>query len=252
MAGANPAQPFDAHQLDVLQLLAAQLAASVESAHLHEELHDLIGRLLVAQEEERRRVAYDVHDSLAQVAASTHQHLQALARHYRPRTAVARAELAQALELALRTVRETRRVIADLRPTVLDDFGLATALRLEVDGLRASGWDIDFDDGLGEQRLGPATETALFRIAQEALTNVRKHAQTTRAHVALRRTDQVLRLEVRDWGRGFRAGEPHPASAPGERIGLRGMQERMALLGGRCMVRSSPGAGTQVVAEIGM
>jgi signal transduction histidine kinase/CheY-like chemotaxis protein len=243
-------RPLDAHDLDALQLLAAQLAASVESAELHDKLRDLIGRLLVAQEEERRRIAYDVHDGLAQVAAGAHQHLQAFARKHRPRTTEARDDLERALSLVQRTVRETRQVIADLRPTALDDFGLATALRLELERLEAQGWSVSYESSLGQGRVPAHIETALFRVAQEALSNVRKHAQTTSVEVKLELDDGVLRMEIVDFGRGFDSSETRRMAGPGERVGLPGMHERIALLGGRCTVRSTLGAGTRVTAEV--
>jgi signal transduction histidine kinase/CheY-like chemotaxis protein len=242
---------------EILGSLALQAASALENARLYRELGEreqqlqaLVGRLLVAQEEERRRVAYDVHDGVAQVAASAHQHLQAYARYHRPRSPDARVDLERALDMARRTVGEARRVIADLRPTVLDDFGLATALRRQVDALRAEGWQVSYDETLGAGRLPPAVETALFRVAQEALANVRKHAATTRVHLGLRRKGRVVRLEVQDWGRGFRPTAARDGAGPGERVGLPGMQERVALLGGRCRVHSRPGAGTRVVAEV--
>jgi signal transduction histidine kinase len=242
---------------EILGSLALQAASALDNARLYRELAEreqqlqaLVGQLLVAQEEERRRVAYDVHDGVAQVAAAAHQHLQAYARFHRPRSAEGRADLERALEMARRTVGEARRVIADLRPTVLDDFGLATALRRQVDGLRAEGWQITYDEAVGPGRLPPAVETALFRVAQEALANVRKHAGTTRVHLTLRRKSGAVRLEVQDWGRGFRPTAARTGAGPGERVGLPGMQERVALLGGRCRVHSRPGAGTRVVAEV--
>ena len=242
---------------EILGSLVLQAASALENARLYRELGEreqqlqaLVGRLLVAQEEERRRVAYDVHDGVAQVAASAHQHLQAYARFHRPRSAEARVDLERALDLARRTVGEARRVIADLRPTVLDDFGLATALRRQVEALRAEGWEVSYDDLLGAERLPSAVETGLFRVAQEALANVRKHATTTRVHLALRRKGRAVRLEVQDWGRGFQPTAARDGAGPGERVGLPGMQERVALLGGRCRVQSRPGAGTRVVAEI--
>src|SRR6266700_73908 len=201
-------------------------------------------------EEERHHVAYELHDGLAQVVASTHQHLQAFASHYRPHSPQARQELDQALELAQRSVREARRLIAGLRPTALDDFGLATALRLQVEARRPEGWTITFGETLGSERLPPTIETTLFGVAQEALTNARKHASTTRARLALERHASTIRLEVQDWGCGF---EPlavlHEASL-GEHVGLREMQERVELVGGHLMISSRPGDGTMVVAEV--
>src|SRR5438045_8162353 len=138
-------------------------------------------------EEERHHVAYDLHDGLAQVAASAHQHLQAFASHYHPRSQQARQELNRALQLAQRSVREARQLIAGLHPTALDDFGLATALRLQVEAQRKDGWTITYNETLKSERLPTMIETTLFWVAQEAVTNIPKHACTTRAHLALTR-----------------------------------------------------------------
>lgn len=211
-------------------------------------LRDLVQRVLVAQEEERRHLAYEVHDGVAQVATAAQQHLEAYAHRFRPRSAQAEAALDEALQLARHTVMEARRVIGDLRPTELDDFGLATALRLQVRALGAAGWDATYWDSLEGSRLDPMLETALFRVAQEALTNVRKHAGPARVVVSLRPDGEHVRLEIRDWGRGFELRAPSPTDQPGEKIGLRGMQERVAFFGGSFELTSAPGEGTRVVA----
>lgn len=225
-------------------------AARWQIIEREQQLQDLVRRLQVAQEEERRRVAYEIHDGLAQVAASAHQHLQTYADYHAPESSSEREALRRTVELVQRTVREARRVIAGLRPTALDDFGLATAIRLEVEALRGEGWQATFDERLGDRRLPSTTETALFRVAQEALTNVRKHAGPARVAVTLEEHEDVVRLEVRDWGRGIGAVGPRDVSRPGEHLGLIGMQERVGLLGGRCIVDSQPGAGTRVIAEV--
>lgn len=201
-------------------------------------------------EEERHHVAYELHDGLAQVAVSTHQHLQAFASHYHPRSSQAKLELNRALDLAQRSVREARRLIAGLRPTALDDFGLATALRLQVEAQRADGWTILFEESLGPERLPPAIETTLFSIVQEAFTNVRKHAQTMRVRLTLERKESKIRLEVQDWGCGFEPSTLLRESCPGEHVGIRAMQERVELVGGHFLVSSHPGIGTFLVVEV--
>jgi signal transduction histidine kinase len=201
-------------------------------------------------EEERYHVAYELHDGLAQVAVSAHQHLQALASHYHPRSPQARQELDKALELAQRSVREARRLIDGLRPTVLDDFGLAMALRLQVETQRKDGWTIIFNEALGPGRLPRTIETTLFGVAQEALTNIRKHSHTTRARLTLERQDSTIRLEVQDWGCGFEPRTLFKVYRPGEHVGIRAMQERVELLGGHLFVSSHPGFGTLVAAEL--
>ena len=212
---------------------------------------DLVGRVLASQEDERRRVAYEVHDGLAQTAVAAHGLLEAYAEGHPPGSAEARKELERVLGLVREVVEESRRVIGRLRPTALDDFGLAAALRLQVEALREEGWEVGYDaEALGDERLPAAVETALFRVAQEALNNAKKHAGTTRARVELERGGGAVRLRVRDWGRGFGPREPSGVSAPGERIGLHGMRERVALIGGTFEVLSEPGSGTLVVVEV--
>jgi PAS domain S-box-containing protein len=243
--------------VEILRSLAAQAASALENARLYGELAererrlaDLVGQLFSAQEEERRRVAYEVHDGLAQVAAAAHQHLQGFARFYPPDSEEGQSVLTQALELVQRTVGEARRVIADLRPTALDDFGLTTALRLEADGMRGDNWEVGFESNMtDDERLPNAVETALFRIAQEALTNIRRHADTRRVRVTLSRLEGRVRLCIRDWGQGFDPSTPR-SGGPGERVGLHSMQERVSLLGGRFQIQSRPGVGSLIIAEV--
>jgi signal transduction histidine kinase len=198
---------------------------------------------------EQRHIAYELHDGLAQIVASAHQHLQSFAHHYRPRSMRTRQELDSVLSMTQNAVREVRRVMAGLRPTALDDFGLATALRLQVQALAVEGWEIEYEAPDSTERLPSAVETVLFRIAQEALTNVRKHAQCSRVRVSLKFDDENYRLEVQDWGAGFDV-VALPTALPGKQYGLRGMQERIILVSGQLNIQSSPGAGTQVVAEV--
>src|SRR5829696_5956747 len=242
---------------ETLISLANQGASALENARLYAELaerenrlQDLIRKLITAQEEERRKVSYEVHDGLAQTAAGAHQLLQAFARQHTPDSEKGRKDLARALQLVQQTVGEARYVIADLRPTALDDFGLAAAVRLQVEKISSEGSQVDYEEALGNERLPPEVETALFRVAQEALTNVHKHAPSARVRITLRRLNDTVRLQVRDWGPGFNPEKITDGGGPGERLGLSSMRERVALLGGHLEVHSKPGEGTEVVAEI--
>ena len=242
---------------ETLISLANQGASALENARLYAELakrenrlQDLIRKLITAQEEERRKVSYEVHDGLAQTAAGAHQLLQAFARQHPPTSDKGRKDLARVLKLVQQTVGEARYVIADLRPTALDDLGLAAAVRLQVEKISSQGSQVDYEEALGDERLPAEVETALFRVAQEALTNVNKHAPSARVRITLRRLNDSVRLQVRDWGPGFNPEKITDGGGPGERLGLSSMRERVALLGGHLEVHSRPGEGTEVVAEI--
>jgi len=246
--------------VETLASLANQAASALENARLYEDLaererrlENLVERLVAAQEEERRKVAYEVHDGLSQLAVAAHQRLEIFEEDY-ALPSQGRQELQEVIGLVRRTVAEARRVIAALRPTTLDDFGLAAAIRMQVEDLREEGYLVDYEEALGDEPLPVALETTLFRVAQEALNNARKHAETARLRVVLARRDgRRVCLEIRDWGRGFEPVEVEQnAGGPGERVGLSSMREKVALLGGEFEIRSEPGAGTSVVAEVPM
>lgn len=256
-AYADSVREYQSSDLALFTDLATRAAVVLDNTRLYQQvaereqrLQDLVERLLAAQEEERRRVAYEVHDGLAQVAASAHQHLQAFAAYHRPPSTEGCKQLDRALDLVQRTVREARVVVAGLRPTALDDFGLAAALSLEVEALWGEGWDISFRQDLGDKRLPPQVETALFRMAQEAMTNARKHAETKRIQVVLMHSERSVRLEIQDWGQGFDPGAVPRRVGAHERVGLAGMRERITLLGGQFSLESEPGTGTRVMASV--
>ncbi|WP_129632838.1 sensor histidine kinase [Candidatus Oscillochloris fontis] len=256
----NPAtihQP-DRDDLEALHLLAAQLATAIQSVQHHEDestlvarlsereqqLEELFDRLIGAQEEERRRIAYELHDGLGQMMLGALQQLHILADLYRPRSPRARSALDRAVEMVQASVTETRRVIAGLRPTVLDDFGLVQAIHMQVSSLRNEGWEITYTENLGEQRLPATLEATLFRICQEALTNIRKHARTTQAEICIERHSSRVELRIQDHGCGFSTQPTTAMSEPGSHVGLLGIQERVRLWSGNYRIESQLGQGT--------
>jgi len=128
----------------------------------------------------------------------------------------------------------------------LDDLGLGATLSIEVEQLREDGYQVDYEENLGDQRLPDPVEIALFRIAQEALNNVRKHAQALRVRIRLGRSENEAHLKIQDYGRGFDTAEASTGSGPGERVGLAGMRERVSLLGGELEIDSRPATGTSI------
>ena len=214
------------------------------------ERQALLKQIVRAQEEERTKVAHEVHDSVTQLAHAAAMHLDEVIELLPGEPEAARRPAERGRDLARQAATEARRLIAGLRPETLDTFGLAGALQQEIEALRAAGWQATFQDGdMAGARLEPEAEITLYRVAQEALTNVRKHARRARVRVALARRDGSVLLEVRDWGRGF---DPAAVAATpgGQRVGLVGMRERMALLGGRLEVRSGAEHGTTIRAVL--
>ncbi len=223
---------------------------TAQLADRERRLEELVSKLITAQEEERHWLAYELHDSLIQMAVVTQRYIQTFADTHPPDSKVKPGELDRALEMARRTVQEARRIVKGLRPTTLDDFGLATAVRQLVEELQKDGWEIGYEESLGKERLPTEVEITLYRVTQEALNNVQKHAQTTAVGVKLTQWGRKVRLEVRDKGRGFDPSAVSSEEGQVERMGLSSMRERVALLGGELEIRSTPGAGTSLVAEV--
>ena len=134
----------------------------------------------------------------------------------------------------------------------MDDFGLAVAIRQQLEELEKEGWQTSYEESLGKERLPSEVETALYRVAQEALTNAKKHTRAARARVTLRRSAHGrVRLEVADEGSGFDpSASSQNTAGSGEKVGLSSMRERVALLGGVLELKSKPGVGTTVIAEV--
>jgi two-component system sensor histidine kinase UhpB len=210
------------------------------------ELQQLSRRLLQAQEEERHRLARDLHDEAAQALTSLLVHLRLLERAHTPDEAQARVQ--ELRELTAQALDDVRRVALDLRPTILDDLGLGPALEWRVDEFgRADGVRATVTINKLERRLPRETELALYRVGQEALSNVVKHADARTVSVRLSQTNGDVTLEIVDDGRGFDPEHPHAGKAPG--LGLVGMQERMAMVGGRLVIETTPGQGAKILAR---
>jgi GAF domain-containing protein len=250
-------RPSDEPTVEILGSIALQASTALENARLYREiagseraLHRLVQQLMQAQEEERRRLAYEIHDGFAQMVYGLQQLLEAYAHAFPADSEAGRQRMEIAIELARRTVPEIRRVLAGLRPTVLDDFGLERGLCAYAEGLAGSGLRVTVESTLGPARLASPVEIALFRLAQEALTNVRKHAGASTARLSLDRVDERIVLEVEDRGGGFDQAVWKQCGHAGEHLGLLGMRERIAQIGGTIEIRSQVGVGTLVRAVV--
>jgi signal transduction histidine kinase len=210
-------------------------------ASQRDALRVLSHRYLHAREEEAQRIAHQLHDEAGQVTASIHLALDEIAREL-PRRGRMRVRQAKGY---LDDVEERlRRLSHELRPTILDDLGLIPALEFLAEGFSArSGVTLRVSGSTGG-RIDPVVETAIYRIVQEALANVARHACATEASIRLQRRRDVLRCRVEDDGVGF--GTASAPAAPRSGLGLLGVRERLDALGGSLRIQSRPGRGVRL------
>jgi two-component system, NarL family, sensor kinase len=244
---------FTAGDVELLVVIGRLIAGALHQARLHRQLvarerahENFVEQVIEAQEIERRRLAADIHDGISQRLITLSYRLDAAARAVAGDPAIVAEQLHTARELVELTLQEARAAIGGLRPPVLDDLGLAGGLA----SLARSIPQIDIDVELQDKRLPEHIEIALYRIAQECLQNVVKHAAATVARLRFAVEDDTASLEIVDDGIGFDTFE-HPLG--GDEMGgygLLSMAERAELVGGRLNIRSRPGSGTAVTATI--
>ena len=235
------------HGVQVLIVVAVTWAvfrAWQQRLRYEDALATMVEQNVMAQEEERRRIAFDLHDGIAPLVVSAKQHIDTgrhLAGAVPPQ---ADHELGRAAERLDRAIVETRRVLQALRPSAVASLGLAEAARRALDDAgQQAGWTTRFVAEMGDARMPAAVETAAFRILQEGLANAARHAASTLVEVALRRRGGWLDLEVSDNGVGI---GPDQAAGAGQGLGLAGMRERTRLLGGRFHIDSGASGGTHI------
>lgn len=199
--------------------------------------------LFRAQEYERKLTAYELHDGIAQYAAGAIMHLESYLHTLGQQPTPSELEITR--EILHRALDESRRLINGLRPPILDEGGLVMAIEHLAEERAQQGMHISFDHSTPFQRLAPALEVAIFRIAQEALTNATKHSGSPTVEIALNQQADRVRLTVRDHGSGFTTARPSD-----DALGLRGIRERVRLLGGTVAIDSQPGKGSCVSADL--
>jgi GAF domain-containing protein len=244
--------PDDAH---LLSLFASQAAIAIQNAHLYaeavagrEQARDLATRLMDAQEEERRRIARELHDQVGQALTALKLSLEMGAAQAAPALG---DELLDSSRLVDELINQVRTLSFELRPSSLDDMGLGMALMAHVRDVRQRT-DLNIDLHLPDPlpALPPEVETAAYRIVQEALTNVVRHAQASHVSIHLSVADGKLSLDVSDDGIGFEVGQNRFDRKTGRGFGLLGIQERAERLGGHAHLDSQPGQGTRLQVEI--
>jgi signal transduction histidine kinase len=237
-----------AARLVVIKDITERLRTQRALEQAHERLRALSRRLLEVQEEERRRLARDLHDDIGQALTALKIQLGSLERA--GDESALRARIAECVETTQHTLERVRQLSLSLRPPQLDDLGLAAAIRSHLDRqARVAGLAAHFEAREALPEVSAETETACFRVAQEAINNVLRHAHANSVWVRLYHADGRLALSVRDDGAGFDLESARRHGAAGESLGLVGMEERIAVAGGSLELDSAPGKGTAVVAK---
>jgi signal transduction histidine kinase len=234
---------------DLLQVQVHERKRAEEQASRQsQQMEGLSRRLLRLQEVERHQLALDLHDQLGQVLTGIRLNLQRVQRERDGTKAVTR--LAEAINMLDGALGQVRQWSFDLRPPLLDDLGLVSALRWYLDRQVREFVVPHLKAPRREKRFPSEIETTCFRVAQEALTNVVRHAKATHVWIEIGHTPRELQLGIRDDGVGFDVASAQNRAAGGGSLGLLGMQERVRLCGGRLDITSAPNAGAKLLATI--
>jgi signal transduction histidine kinase len=225
---------------------------TAELADANQRLHHLSVQIINAQEAERKRISQELHDEMGQALTAIIYNLEMSLRDLPPGLGqTTRERLVEAYSLTLRTLEQVRLLSLDLRPAMLDDLGLVPALRSYVGRYtRRTGMEVAFEAVGMEEQLSPEMDTALYRIVQEALTNVARHAQARSIRLRLECKASTVAVLVQDDGRGFDVEQKLESNPSDSGVGLIGIEERVHALGGRLSIFSQPGQGTVLSVEM--
>jgi len=251
---ATARRPVDQQRIQLLDAIGNQIAVVVERCKLYEEVElardlrgELLRKVITTQEEERLRIARELHDETGQTITALRLCLDRLALAPASSAEESRARLAQALELCQRAEEEIDKLIFALRPALLDDLGLVEAIKFYAETrLKPAGTVVSFRAVGEERRLSEEKEAALFRVIQEGITNIAKHAHAKSAAIRLQFTTNQLVAQIEDDGCGFEMSQVVSSQDSKRGLGLLGMRERMSLIGGSLSIASRPGAGTRL------
>lgn len=237
----------------VIQDITARKERERQREEAEQTYRILSSRTLEIQEEERGRLAQELHDEIGQALTAVSFYLKALQRH---KDAVGLSEqLGECIRITDSALNQVRAMSLDLRPPQLDSLGMMAAVRWLVNvPMRAAGLRVDIstgdDVGLEDAVLSLPVRTACFRIVQEAMTNIMRHAKASRVQIIIRRQNDFIKLEIQDNGLGFDARKSLQGAKVGQTLGLLGMQERAQQLGGTLLIQSTLGEGTYVCATL--
>jgi PAS domain S-box-containing protein len=221
-----------------------------QSHRMQDQLRLLSRQLLLAQEEERKKISRELHDVIAQTLTGINVRLAALKTNATMDVKELERRIRDTQQLVQESVEIVQRFARELRPTVLDDVGLIPALHTFMKSFREqTGIRVSLSAFAAVEQLIGERRTVLFRIAQEALTNIARHAKASETEVNIQKLDGAIRMTIKDDGKGFPA-ERLLQARKRKRLGLLGMSERLEMVGGTLVVESVPGKGTTIIAQI--
>ncbi len=249
---------FTENDFRLLDSIGYHVGLAIENSVLYKEAKQkeqlrgqLLSSVISAQEEERKRISRELHDEYGQTLTGVIMNMESLENMVSPGQSQLKEKLENTKSLVVRALEDIRRLTLDLRPSALDDLGLVATLRAYTQThLEATGIQVKFESKGLSKRLAPAIETALFRIVQEAINNIVRHAEAHNVRIRLTVNDGKITAIVEDDGRGFDVDAAFKSKTEGQSLGLLGIQERTTLLGGTFTIKSRVRRGTCLTAEI--
>lgn len=257
--GSLDSRSFTPEDIRLLEGIARLVSAAIENAALHREVREkeevrgeLLQDMFTIQEEERKRIARELHDETSQVVASLNASLETATILLTEDSAKARKLLEKSQSMSLQILDEVHKMIYELRPSLLDDLGLVAATRwLAEENLESIGIAVKFKISGKQRRLPPKIEATLFRIIQEATNNIARHSQAKNTGIDLSFKRGIIKVRIKDDGRGFDVEEAVSSKDRPRGLGLIGMRERVTITGGRIDIKSDPQkGGTEILIEI--
>jgi signal transduction histidine kinase len=252
------ARKFSTEDIHLLGSIAAQISTAIENASLHQEVQqkeelrgELLREILTIQEEERKRIARELHDETSQALASLVASLETMTGMLPEDEDKVRARIKMTQDLSISILDEIHRLIYELRPSLLDDLGLVAAVRWLADNnLKTAGIKVELSTTGREKRLPSQLEAILFPVIQEAVSNITRHTKAKNAAISLYFKKNLIQVNIKDDGQGFDVEEAISSKNRPRGLGLLGMKERVELVRGTLSIRSRAGSGTQINIEI--
>jgi signal transduction histidine kinase len=250
---------FSPEDVKLLEGIARQTTVAIENARLHSEVQrkeeirgELLQDIFAIQEEERKRIARELHDETSQVVASLNASLEAAVFLLPADIAKAKSMVEKAQALSVNILDDVHKLIYELRPSVLDDMGLVAAARwLAEEKLEAVGIAVKFKTVGRQKRIEPRIEVTLYRVIQEAVNNIARHSGAKNAGITLHLKKNSITVLIKDDGRGFDVNEAISSKERPRGLGLEGMKERVAIVKGSLEINSDrSGGGTEITIEI--